>query len=255
MQPLDPGGAAQAQGQPAEDPEETMALYREHGVNQFGGCLPLLIQLPFLLALYQALIRASNVVTLTAQQVGTEHFTQLKAALPGIVPVAGSATQFNAPVTGSCALPQFQVPEFSHFLPLNCQLIDPLKLLHAVNTKVAWLGGLDLARPDHVFALIIPGLGFGLSLIAVLTAILQFIQVRMTSPRANPDDPTAARDEHDDVHVPVPDRLLGWHLPQRSDPLLPGLHGLPGRAAVLHHGLGQPLPALRLAARMGARDR
>ena len=64
--------------------------------------------------------------------------------------------------------------------------------MSAVNTKVAWLGGLDLARPDHVFALIIPGLGFGLSLIAVLTAILQFIQVRMTSPRANPDDPTAA---------------------------------------------------------------
>jgi YidC/Oxa1 family membrane protein insertase len=192
MQPLVRELQRKHKGNRQKIAEETMALYREHGVNQFGGCLPLLIQLPFLLALYQALIRASNVVTLTTQQVATDTFTQLKAALPGIVPVAGSSTQFNAPVTGSCALPQFGVPEFSHFLPLNCQLIDPLKLLHAVNTKVAWLGGLDLARPDHVFAIIIPGLGFGLSLIAVLTAILQFIQVRMTSPRANPDDPTAA---------------------------------------------------------------
>jgi YidC/Oxa1 family membrane protein insertase len=192
MQPLVRELQRKHKGNRQKIAEETMALYREHGVNQFGGCLPLIIQLPFLLALYQALIRASNVVTLTAQQVADERFTQLKAALPGIMPIAGSTTQFSAPIDGSCAVSQFQIAEFSHFLPLNCQLIDPLKLVSAVNTQVAWLGGLDLARPDHVFALIIPGLGFGLSLIAVLTAILQFIQVRMTSPRANPDDPTAA---------------------------------------------------------------
>lgn len=35
-----------------------MELYREHGVNPFGGCLPLIIQLPILLALYQAIIHA-----------------------------------------------------------------------------------------------------------------------------------------------------------------------------------------------------
>jgi len=29
---------------------ETMKLYREHGVNPFGGCLPLLIQMPILIA-------------------------------------------------------------------------------------------------------------------------------------------------------------------------------------------------------------
>ena len=33
---------------------ETMALYREHKVNPLGGCLPLLIQLPFLFAIYRA---------------------------------------------------------------------------------------------------------------------------------------------------------------------------------------------------------
>ena len=35
-----------------------MALYKEHGVNPLGGCLPLFIQLPFLLGLYQAIILA-----------------------------------------------------------------------------------------------------------------------------------------------------------------------------------------------------
>lgn len=35
--------------------QEQMGLYREHGINPLGGCLPLLIQLPILLALYSAI--------------------------------------------------------------------------------------------------------------------------------------------------------------------------------------------------------
>lgn len=35
--------------------QATMALYKEHGINPFSGCLPLLIQIPVLIALYSAL--------------------------------------------------------------------------------------------------------------------------------------------------------------------------------------------------------
>lgn len=35
--------------------EEVMKLYKEHGINPFGGCLPLLLQLPVLFALFTAL--------------------------------------------------------------------------------------------------------------------------------------------------------------------------------------------------------
>ena len=35
--------------------EEVMAMYKAHGVNPLGGCLPLLIQMPFLFAFYQML--------------------------------------------------------------------------------------------------------------------------------------------------------------------------------------------------------
>jgi YidC/Oxa1 family membrane protein insertase len=35
---------------------EVMALYRQHGVNPLGGCLPLLIQMPFLFAFYRMLV-------------------------------------------------------------------------------------------------------------------------------------------------------------------------------------------------------
>jgi YidC/Oxa1 family membrane protein insertase len=190
MQPLVREIQRKHKGNRQKATEETMALYREHGVNQFGGCLPLLVQLPLLFALYQALIRASNVVTLTAEQAASDTFAQLQQALPGITGVTGEATKFNAPITGACDLSQFSIPEFSHFLPLNCQLIDPLKLSEPVQTAVPWLFNLDLARVDHVFALVIGG--FALSALAVVAAVLQFVQVKMTSPRPNSDDPTAA---------------------------------------------------------------
>lgn len=35
--------------------EETMKLYKEHGINPAAGCLPLLVQLPLLIALYNVL--------------------------------------------------------------------------------------------------------------------------------------------------------------------------------------------------------
>ncbi len=38
--------------------EEMMRLYREMGVNPLSGCLPLLIQFPIIIGLYQAIIRA-----------------------------------------------------------------------------------------------------------------------------------------------------------------------------------------------------
>lgn len=40
--------------------QEQMKLYREAGVNPLGGCLPLLIQLPILWGLYQALLNLSK---------------------------------------------------------------------------------------------------------------------------------------------------------------------------------------------------
>ena len=45
--------------------QATMALYREHKVNPAGGCLPLLIQLPILIALYRALVNGFKPESLT----------------------------------------------------------------------------------------------------------------------------------------------------------------------------------------------
>jgi YidC/Oxa1 family membrane protein insertase len=188
MQPLVREIQRKHKGNRQKITEETMAIYKEHGVNQFGGCLPVVLQLPLLFALYQALIRASNVVTLSADQVKSSDFSQLQASLPGIERI--TATTFHAPVSGPCDLSQFNIPHLSHFLPLNCQLIDPLKLSAEINTHVSWLFNLDLADIDRVFS--VPLGGFALSGLALIAAVLQFVQVKMTSPKPNPDDPTAA---------------------------------------------------------------
>ncbi|EHJ56394.1 YidC/Oxa1 family membrane protein insertase [Streptococcus urinalis FB127-CNA-2] len=38
--------------------QESQALYKEHGINPYASMIPLLIQMPVMIALYQALIRA-----------------------------------------------------------------------------------------------------------------------------------------------------------------------------------------------------
>ncbi|MGI8775109.1 MAG: YidC/Oxa1 family membrane protein insertase [Actinomycetota bacterium] len=46
---------AKHKGDRAKMNEEMMALYKEHGVNPFGGCLPLLMQMPVLFGLFYVL--------------------------------------------------------------------------------------------------------------------------------------------------------------------------------------------------------
>ena len=43
--------------------EELMKLYREEGVNPLGGCLPLLLQMPFLFILYSVIKGLAYTVT------------------------------------------------------------------------------------------------------------------------------------------------------------------------------------------------
>jgi YidC/Oxa1 family membrane protein insertase len=44
--------------------QEQMKLYQEMGVNPFGSCLPMIIQFPIIIGLYQAIIRALAVTPL-----------------------------------------------------------------------------------------------------------------------------------------------------------------------------------------------
>ena len=50
--------------------QETMKLYKEYGVNPAGGCLPLLIQFPILIGLYQVIYRPlTYILHMSASQI------------------------------------------------------------------------------------------------------------------------------------------------------------------------------------------
>ncbi len=44
-----------------EQTQKIMALYKEHNTNPLSGCLPLIIQLPIIIALYQVFLRGASV--------------------------------------------------------------------------------------------------------------------------------------------------------------------------------------------------
>lgn len=191
MQPLVREVQRKHKGNRQKISEETMALYREHGVNPAAGCLPILLQLPILLALYQVLIRASGTVQgfmPSGDQLATFNSLQEKISIEALT---GSGN-YQVPVNGPCNLPEYaQLPQF---VPLNCQLVEPVKLAGSgVDTTIGWLLNLDLAQIDRVFSVALGGdAGFHLSALAVIAAILQFVQVKMTTPPSNPDDPTSS---------------------------------------------------------------
>src|SRR5688500_14938657 len=110
MQPLVRELQRKHKGNRQKIAEETMSLYKEHGVNQFGGCLPVLVQLPILFALYQALIRASGVIQgFTVNDGNRAAFEALQSANVG-ESVAGPAHAYPLPIRGRCYLPQCARP-------------------------------------------------------------------------------------------------------------------------------------------------
>ncbi len=93
--------------------EEQMKLYREMGINPAGGCLPMLIQLPLMIGLYQAIIRA-----LAATPIGLLNLaSHVYHWLPGLSTV---------------------LPMQSHFLWLDLALPDPYYIMPILVVVTSW---------------------------------------------------------------------------------------------------------------------
>lgn len=68
----------------AKQQEELLKLYQEAGVNPFSGCLPLIIQFPIIIGLYQSIIRALADAPLQLFEL-SEH---IYSAIPsGLIPL------------------------------------------------------------------------------------------------------------------------------------------------------------------------
>src|SRR5581483_12473438 len=61
--------------------QEQMRIYRERGINPFASCLPMLIQFPIIIGLYQSIIRALATNPLGLLQLARSLYPFLNSAL------------------------------------------------------------------------------------------------------------------------------------------------------------------------------
>lgn len=116
MQSIQPQMQALRRKYPGHDAEsrtllsqETNKLYKEAGVNPYSGCLPVLIQLPVMYALYFAIMRTP--------QLQTGHFWWLDLSKPDpyyIMPILAMVFTFI-----STYISQLSMPKSSHNLSTN----------------------------------------------------------------------------------------------------------------------------------------
>src|SRR5258706_4870344 len=72
--------------------QETMRLYKEHGVNPFSSCLPTLIQLPIMIGFYQSIVRAIGATPMHLLDVARNIYPWMtlitpKASLAALIPI------------------------------------------------------------------------------------------------------------------------------------------------------------------------
>jgi YidC/Oxa1 family membrane protein insertase len=92
--------------------EETMRLYREYKVNPVGGCLPMLLQLPIFLGVYQAVINLTRVSS--AEHAGSAMLRVLNEQ--GIAVGVASATLGQPQLAGR--LPDLGKTDPYYILPI-----------------------------------------------------------------------------------------------------------------------------------------
>lgn len=81
--------------------QEMMKLFQENNYNPMAGCLPLIIQMPILLALYQAIMYNKHI--------GTHEFLYLKLGAPDpyyILPILAAFTTYLTFVSSMSSQPQ-----------------------------------------------------------------------------------------------------------------------------------------------------
>lgn len=130
--------------------QEQMKLYQELKINPFASCLPLLIQFPVIIGLYQSITRA------------------LAAA-----PLAMEGLYNNL----------YSVTNVAKLLP--------------VNNNFLWM---NLSQPER---LQIPGLSFGIPVLAVLVLVTTYVQSKVMTPPSQPGDQSAQMTQMMNLYMPL----------------------------------------------------
>ncbi len=137
--------------------QEQMKLYQEMKINPMSSCLPLLIQFPIIIGLYQALIQSLAAAPIDLLNLSRHLYTNLL--------------------------------KVSEILPLN--------------SKFLWM---DMGSPERLF---IPGLSFGIPVLAIIVVITTYISSKIITPPQQPgaNDQGAMMTKMMNLYMPV---LMGW---------------------------------------------
>jgi YidC/Oxa1 family membrane protein insertase len=109
-------GISMSDPRAANKQQETMDLYKKHGVNPMGGCIPMLIQLPFLWAFYKVLsvaIEMRNAHWLWVTDLSQPEHYAIRV-LPIVMIVSSFLMQKMTPMTGGDPAQQ----KVMQFMPL-----------------------------------------------------------------------------------------------------------------------------------------
>jgi hypothetical protein len=105
-------------------------------------------------------------------------------------------------------------------VPLDCPITPPPPgvIDPCIDTNVPWLFGLDVSHPETFIPLpfTLPFIGAGLSLLAVISALLQLVASRMMLPPPDPataDDPNVRVQRQMMLFIPLISVLYGGILP------------------------------------------
>lgn len=124
--------------------EEQMKMFREAGVNPLSGCLPLLIQFPVIIGLYQSIMRTMSATPIQLLNLSEMIYTKILHVNPSLL-----------------------IPLNNKFLWMNIGQPERLNL--------PFLAGVPLLE---VFA----QPGNGLPVLAILVAFTTFLQTKITTP-------------------------------------------------------------------------
>ncbi len=137
--------------------QEQMKLYQELGINPLSSCLPMLIQFPIIIGLYQALIKAMA----------------------------------NTPL------------DLLNLSRIIWPFVDSSSII-PLNNRFLWM---DLSQPERLY---IPGLAFGIPVLAVIVAVTTYVQSKLLSPTpntSNPKDQSAMMTGMMNIYMPF---LMGY---------------------------------------------
>jgi len=168
--------------------QEQMKLYREAGINPLGGCLPLLIQLPLLYGLWQAIMRTLAVSPL--------ELVRLSQNVYSFIPSLTSL-----------------IPLQSRFLWLDLGQPDPYYVLPILVVVTSWLSQKILTPPSTdprsaamnqqmmimmplMFGFISISYSSGLSIYFIVSNLVTILQYFLTpKPGTKPGAPKKEQDE------------------------------------------------------------